>query len=379
MTREATRAQRESIGLVDLSEVNGPLKTELLAAVSGLIDSGAFSNGPEVAAFEMAFATYCGARHCIGLASGLDALRLGLLAHGVGPGDEVVVPAMTFAATFEAIVQAGGTPVPADVSDGDYCLDPDALDAAVGPRTRAIIPVHLYGQLADMARIGQLARAHGLTVLEDACQAHGAERDGRSAGGGGFTAAFSFYPAKNLGAIGDAGALLTDDEAVAAVVRMLREHGEARRYQYERVGYTARLDTVQAAVLLRKLPYLDEWNAERSRVAAAYDEMLDGVGDLRLPSVAAASAPVWYVYVVRTGSPGALSAFLAERGIGTGRHYPTPPHLSPAYASLGKARGSFPVAEALADEALSLPIYPGLRKEQIEHVAESISDFFDGG
>jgi dTDP-3-amino-3,4,6-trideoxy-alpha-D-glucose transaminase len=379
VTREATRAQRESIGLLDLSEVNGPLKAELLAALSDLIDSGAFSNGPEVAAFERAFATYCGARHCVGLASGLDALRLGLLAHGIGPGDEVVVPAMTFAATFEAIVQSGGTPVPVDVSDGDYCLDPDALDAAVGPRTRAIMPVHLYGQLADMAGIAELARARGLTVLEDACQAHGAERDGSRAGGGGFTAGFSFYPSKNLGAIGDAGALLTDDEDVAAVVRMLREHGEARRYQHERIGYTSRLDTVQAAVLLRKLPHLDEWNAERRRVAARYDEALDGVGDLRLPPVAVGSVPVWYLYVVRTGSRDALAGFLAERRIGTGRHYPTPPHLSSAYAFLGKARGAFPVAEALADEALSLPIYPGLSDEQIERVVESIREFFSDG
>jgi dTDP-3-amino-3,4,6-trideoxy-alpha-D-glucose transaminase len=373
------RATNASAPLLDLGPIHEPMKVELLSAVSQLIETGAFTNGPEVAAFETAFAAYCGVRHCVGVASGLDALRLGLLALGIESGDEVIVPAMTFAATFEAVVQAGGTPVPVDVSESDYCLDPDALEASAGSRTRFVIPVHLYGQLADMTRIGAITGARELVVLEDACQAHGAERDDLRAGAAGAAAAFSFYPSKNLGAMGDAGALVTDDEAVARSVHALREHGEKAKYDHQCVGYTARLDTVQAAILLRKLPHLDGWNEERRQIAALYDEALTGVGDLRLPPVGAASSPVWYLYVVRTAQPAALAAFLAEREIGTGRHYPTPPHLAPAYEHLGHTPGSFPVAEALADEGLSLPIYPGLRQEQLEAVVDSIREFFRRG
>jgi dTDP-4-amino-4,6-dideoxygalactose transaminase len=344
-----------------------------------LLDSGAFTNGPQVALFEDAFAAYCGTAHCVGTASGLDALRLALLAAGLEPGEEVVVPAQTFAATLEAVTQAGGRPVVADVRDDDYGLDPDSAAAALGPRTRFLMPVHLFGQMADMRSLGALAERHGLRIVEDACQAHGAQRDGVAAGSAGLAAAFSFYPGKNLGAFGDAGALVTDDEPLATRVRALREHGQRAKYVHDEEGYTARLDTIQALVLLRKLALLEEWNEERRAAAAFYDNELEGVGDLRLPQIAPRSEPVWHLYVVRTADPGALGAFLSERGVATGRHYPVPPHLSPAYAHLGHDRGAFPVAERLAEESLSLPLFPGIGEDQLAAVGDAVEDYFRRG
>ncbi len=357
--------------------MHAPLAEPLLEDLRTLMESGAFSNGPQVAAFEDAFARYVGTEHCVGVSSGLDALRLALLALDPKPGDEVLVPAHTFAATFEAIVQAGAIPVPVDVSEADYQLDVDAAASCIGPRTIAVMPVHLYGQMVDMVRLGELCRRHGLAVIEDACQAHGAERDGVRAGSAGTAAAFSFYPTKNLGAMGDAGALTTDDAGVAASVRLLREHGQASKYEHARSGYTARLDTVQALVLLRKLPLLDAWNDERRRLAASYVEGLTGVGDLRMPPVPQGSRPVWHLFVVRTAALEELQAFLADRGIATGRHYPQPPHTSEAFADLGHPPGSFPVTEALAAELLSLPIYPGLGESQLNDVVAAVSAFFD--
>jgi dTDP-4-amino-4,6-dideoxygalactose transaminase len=372
--RAATR-----VPFLDLGPSHAGLANALLDDFARLIESGAFTNGPAVAEFEEAFAAYCGSAHCVGLASGLDALRLALVALELEPGDEVIVPADTFVATLEAVTQAGGTPVLADVSESDYNLDPEAAEAAVGPRTRALLPVHLYGQLADLERLSALAERHKLPVVEDACQAHGARRDGRVAGATGFAGAFSFYPAKNLGAMGDAGSLVTSDAALAARVRMLREHGQTRKYRHEAEGWTARLDTIQALVLVRKLPLLDGWNEERRAAAAFYSEALAGVGDLRLPPVAARSEPVWHLYVVRTASPEKLAEHLATDGISTGRHYPEPPHLSPAYAGLGHRLGAFPVSEALAAEGLSLPIFPGIETEQLEAVVASVRRYFGGG
>jgi dTDP-4-amino-4,6-dideoxygalactose transaminase len=325
---------------------------------------------------ETAFAAYCGTAHTVGLASGLDALRLGLQAAGIQRGDEVVVAANTFVATLEAVTQAGGKPVVVDAAEEDYNLDPAAVEAALSERTRFLMPTHLYGQLADMRTLVQIAERRGLAVIEDACQAHGASRDGIRAGAGGLASAFSFYPGKNLGAFGDAGALVTDDAELADVVRALREHGQRRKYVHDLEGWTARLDTIQAIVLLRKLPHLDSWNAERREVAAAYSERLAGVGDLRLPPVPDGSEPVWHIYAVRTAEPDRLAGFLRERGVGTGRHYPDPVHLSPAYAWLGHKRGEFPVAEALAREVLSLPMFPGMTEQQIEAVVRGISDYF---
>jgi dTDP-4-amino-4,6-dideoxygalactose transaminase len=367
------------VPFLDLRPSHGPLKDALLEEIAELVDTGAFTNGPQVAAFEEAFAAYCGTLHCVGTGSGLDALRLALLAADLESGDEVVVPAQTFVATYEAVTQAGGRPLLADVSEADYGLDPDAVEAVVGPRTRFLMPVHLYGQMADMRGLAALAERHGLEVVEDACQAHGATREGRRAGAAGLAGGFSFYPGKNLGAFGDAGALVTDDEELAGRVRALREHGQSAKYVHDVEGYTSRLDTVQALVLLRKLALLDSWNEERRAAAAHYNAGLEGVGDLRLPPVAPGSEPVWHLYVVRTEEPTELAAFLRERGIRTGRHYPYPPHLSPAYARLGHRPGSFPVAEALAAECLSLPLFPGMGEEQLAAVVAAIAEYFDRG
>jgi dTDP-4-amino-4,6-dideoxygalactose transaminase len=366
------------VPFLDLSHVHAPVKERILADIADLIDRSAFVNGPAVVAFEEAFAAFCGTRVSVGLASGLDALRLGLIAGGIGPGDEVVLPANTFIATAEAVSQAGATPVLADVTERDYNIDPDDVDAAVTSRTRALLPVHLYGQLADMRALCALAADHGLDVYEDACQAHGAERDGLRAGAIGRAAAFSFYPGKNLGAMGDAGGLTTSDEALAETVRALREHGQRAKYEHDLLGYTSRMDAIQAIVLTHKLALLGDANEHRRRVAAAYGELLEGVGDLRLPPVPAGSAPVWHVYPVRTADPAALAASLRDRGIASGRHYPQPVHLAPAYAHLGHGRGDFPVAEALAEELISLPIFPGMSDAQVASVAHGVREHFAG-
>jgi dTDP-3-amino-3,4,6-trideoxy-alpha-D-glucose transaminase len=366
------------IPFVDFSHVDEALRAEILAAIGEVVETGMFVNGPAVEAFEAAFAAFCTTEFCVGTASGLDALRLSLLGAGIEPRDEVLVPAQTFIATWEAVTQAGGIPVPVDISEADYCLDAGSAAAAVGPRTRFILPVHLYGQLADMDRVLALARNRALFVIEDACQAHGAVRNGHRAGSCGDAAAFSFYPTKNLGAFGDAGAFVTDDEGNAERVRALREHGQRRKSEHELPGYTARLDAIQAAVLARKLRHLDDWNESRRAAARYYLERLEGIGDLRLPSIPVGSDPAWHLFVIRTETPGSLAAHLAMAEVSTGRHYPTPPHLTRAYASLGFKRGSFPIAEALADEGLSLPIFPGITEEQLASVVGAIKDYFDG-
>jgi dTDP-4-amino-4,6-dideoxygalactose transaminase len=366
------------VPLLDLSASHRYLRDDLLAALQELIDSGEFTNGPEVAEFEATFGQYCGVKHCVGLASGLDALRLALAAIEPEPGEQAILPANTFVATAEAVVQAGLVPVLADVSEADYNLDPEAVTDSVTPWTRVVVPVHLYGQMADMVRLLADAESRGLDVVEDACQAHGAQRDGLGAGAGGRAGAFSFYPAKNLGAFGDAGALVTWDERLTARVRALREHGQTAKHRHEVVGYSARLDTLQAVVLLRKLPLLSAWTEERRVIADAYSEALTGVGDLRLPPVPPGSRPVWHLYEIRTGRADELAAFLAERGIETGRHYPSPVHLTPAFAYLGHGPGAFPVSEALALELVSLPIYPGLGDDRLDVVLTAIREFFDG-
>jgi dTDP-4-amino-4,6-dideoxygalactose transaminase len=274
-------------------------------------------------------------------------------------------------------VQAGGTPVLVDVSERDYCIDPAAVEAAIWGRTRFLVPVHLFGQLADMAALTAIAEQHDVIVVEDACQAHGATRDGHRAGAAATAGCFSFYPGKNLGAMGDAGAITTDDADLAVKLGALREHGQTAKYHHELEGYTARLDTIQALVLRRKLTHLDAWNNARREAAARYVDALIGVGDLGLPPVAAGSEPVWHLFVVTTEDPDDLGAHLRERGIGSGRHYPDPVHLSPAYLRLGYAEGSFPVAERLAQTSLSLPLFPGISDGQIEHVVAAIRSYFD--
>lgn len=379
MSVAAQRQTSASVPFLDLAPSHAAIKEQLLSEIGELIDSGAFTNGPQVATFEAAFASLCGRNHCVGVASGLDALRLALVACGIGPGDEVVLPANTFVATAEAVTQAGGTPVLADVGETDYNLDSAAVEAAIGPRTRFLLPVHLYGQLADMQALRTIADRHRLRIVEDACQAHGARRDGLGAGETGIAAAFSFYPGKNLGAFGDAGAVVLDSAAIAEQLRALREHGQTAKYVHEWIGWTSRLDTIQAIALLAKLPHLVRWNAERRMAAACYLERLGGVGDLILPPVAPDSHPVWHLFVVRTADPDALAGHLRNLGIATGRHYPHAIHLTDAYAALGLREGAYPVTEALARECLSLPIYPGITEGQLESVCNAVVQYFARG
>ncbi len=365
------------VPFLDLGPSHAAVREPILAEFAALIDEGSFTNGVQVREFEAQFARYCGTTHAVGVASGLDALRLALLAVGVGPGDEVIVPANTFIATLEAVTQAGARPVLADVGEEDLNLDVTAAERAISSRTRCILPVHLYGQMADMVATRALAASNGLLIIEDACQAHGAERDGIRAGSAGNAAAFSFYPGKNLGAFGDAGALTTESEELAASVTALREHGQRAKYQHAVEGYTARLDTMQAIVLKHKLPLLDGWNTERRLAAAFYIERLREVGDLQLPAVVTGSDPVWHLFVLKTREPEALRAHLASRGISTGRHYPQPTHLTPAYEWLGYKQGDFPVTEALAREALSLPLFPGITEAQLEATVAGIAAYFE--
>jgi dTDP-4-amino-4,6-dideoxygalactose transaminase len=364
------------VPLVDLGRTHHSLKEGLLADISALIDTGAFTNGEAVGEFEQEFADYCGTRFCVGVGSGLDALRLALLAAGIEPGDEVVVPANTFVATFEAVTQARAVPVVVDVTETDYNMDVRAAEAAITERTRFLLPAHLYGQMADMGSLKQIVVDRDLRIVEDACQAHGAVRDGMRAGAAGDAGAFSFYPTKNLGALGDAGAVVSDDVDLVDRVRALREHGQRIKNHHEVEGFTSRLDTIQSLALLRKLPLLDRWNEQRIHAASLYEQSLTGVGDLRLPPTARGSSPVWYVYVVRTAAPDDLGEFLARRGVATGRHYPQPAHLSPAFSWLGHDQGSFPVAEQLARELLSLPLFPGISERELEAVVEAVIEFF---
>jgi dTDP-4-amino-4,6-dideoxygalactose transaminase len=373
----------EHITAVPFVELGGrfhrPFKERLVSAFEELLEQGAFINGPAVREFELAFSSFIGTAFCVGTSSGIDALRLGIVALGLERGDEVIVPANTFVATFAAVVQAGGVPVPVDVSEADYNIDVDAIEDAVTPRTRFLVPVHMYGQMADMRRIAEIAKHHDLIVFEDACQAHGAERDGLRAGTTGAAAAFSFYPSKNLGAAGDAGALVTDDERVAQATRSLREHGQVHKNEYAVPGYTARLDTIQAIVLLEKLSHVDRWNEERAAAASYFDERLRDLPHVATPPVPDRSNPAWHLYVVRVPDADALGAFLGERGIQTGRHYPVPAHLSPAYSFLGYQPGSFPLTERLSCELLSLPLFPGIETRQMDLVVDAVSAFLERG
>ena len=385
MMRPSSSEERQlkhlRVRFVDLGTVNSGVKQRVLEAIRQTIDRNDFTNGEAVAEFERRFAAHSGRRHCVAVSSGLDALRLSLVATRLAPGAGVIVPAMTFAATFEAVIQAGGTPIVVDVADTDYNLDVGQTERVAGRDATHILPVHLYGQMADMRRLSSVAERHGLQIVEDACQAHGARRDGLAAGRRGRAAAFSFYPTKNLGAMGDAGALVTDDGALAEHALALRVHGETRKYHHDYVGYTARLDTIQAVVLLEKLPLLEEWNRQRRAAARFYTDALaelERLG-LRLPRERPGSDSVWHLYVVRTSNPQELAAFLADRGIQTGRHYPEPPHLTPAYRNLGFGPGDFPVAEALAHEGLSLPLYPGISETQLAWVCEAVQNYFGLG
>jgi dTDP-4-amino-4,6-dideoxygalactose transaminase len=354
------------VPFLDLKVAQAELATELEEACRRVLASGWYILGAELEAFESEFAAWCESRHCVGVANGLDALRLVLQAWDIGPGDEVIVPSHTFVATWLAVTQVGATPVPVEPIEATFNLDPARLAAAITPRTRAVIPVHLYGQPADMDPILEVARRHGLKVLEDAAQAHGARYKGRRAGSLGDAAAFSFYPGKNLGALGDGGAVTTADQGLAQRLRVLRNYGSAAKYVHDEAGLNSRLDELQAALLRVKLRQLDDWNARRRSVARWYLANLPGLRPgLGLPFVPEWAEPCWHLFVVRTADRDAVQAELRERGIETLIHYPIPPHLQKAYAGLGMPPGSLPVAERLAGEVLSLPMGPHLQVETL--------------
>jgi dTDP-3-amino-3,4,6-trideoxy-alpha-D-glucose transaminase len=359
------------IPFLDLRAAQEELDGELESAVSRVLDSGWYLLGPELEAFEREFAEYCGTRHCVGLGSGLAALELTLRAAGIGPGDEVIVPAYTWVATWLAVSAVGATPVGVDVEAATYNIDPALAAAAVGERTAAIVPVHLRGEPADMAAIEAIASRHDLLLLEDAAQAHGARHGGRRAGSLGDAAAFSFYPAKNLGALGDGGAVTTDDDELAAQLRLLRNYGMRNRYEIEAAGVNSRLPEISAAALRVKLPRLDDWNRARSGHAAAYGAALAGAEAIGLPRTPEWADPVWHLFMLTHPDRDACRAALAERGIEALVHYPVLPHLSGAYPE-GWQRGDFPVAERLAETSLSLPMYPQLPAGDRDEVAAAV-------
>lgn len=359
------------VPFVDLARQTRALATELRPAMDAVMERGDFILGEAVERFEQDFAAWLGTRHAVGVASGLDALRLALLGLGLGPGDEVILPANTFLATALAVTAVGATPVVVDCDERTQQVDVAQLAAAVTPRTKALIPVHLFGHPADMDGVAAVASKHGLAVIEDAAQAHGAQLGDRRCGTFGDAGCFSFYPAKNLGAFGDGGMVVTGDEALALRLRELRNYGQRDKNVHATLGGNSRLDTLQAAVLGVKLRHLDAWNARRVAHAARYSELLADTG-LVLPWTQAGTSPVFHLYVVRSTKRDELRTHLATAGIQTGIHYPTPVHLQPAYASLGYRRGQFPVAEKLAGEILSLPMFPELETGEIERVAEAV-------
>ncbi len=363
------------VPFLDLKAQYASIREDIAETIQQVLDSAHYVGGERVEKFENEFARYVGARYAVATGSGTGALELVLRALGIGPGDEVIVPAYTFFATAEAVSIVGATPVFADVHPQTCHLDAASAERHISPRTRAIIPVHLHGRAMDMAEIEQLADAHGLEIVEDACQAHGASRNGIRVGGSGLPACFSFYPGKNLGAYGDGGAVTCDDAKLAQSLRALRDHGSPAKYQHVAVGTNSRLDALQAAVLSVKLPWLDEWNGRRARHAKTYLHELECPG-IQLPEPAPAGEHNYHLFVICTPQRDSLRAFLAEQGIETGIHYPTPLHLTQAYQALGyPGSGSLPVAERLTREVLSLPMYPELRHEQILEVARAIRDF----
>lgn len=360
-----------TVPFLDLRASYTSLQADLDAAVGRVLASGWYIGGPEVEAFEREFAAYVGAAHCVAVANGLEALQLALLAADVQPGDEVIVPTHTFVATWLAVTQCGAVPVPVEICADTYQLDTTRVAAAITPRTRAIVPVHLYGMPVDLKPLLALAAAYHLSVVEDAAQAHGTRYHGRRIGAQSTAASWSFYPGKNLGAFGDAGAVTTTDPAIAARLRQLRNYGSSVRYVHEERGFNSRLDPLQAAVLRVKLAHLDLWNAHRRRIADRYLRELAGTG-LVLPTVSAESESSWHLFPVRHPRRDALREALAAASVETLIHYPIPPHLQRAYADLGYVRGRFPIAEMIADTVLSLPIGPAMTDAQVDTVISTL-------
>lgn len=363
-----------NVPFLDLGPVHREIAEELQGAYQRVLAGNWFVCGREVEAFESEFAEYCGAKHCVGVGNGLDALTLILRAFDIGRGDEVIVPAHTFIATWLAVSQAGATPVPVEPDAGTYNIDPGLIEAAITPRTRAIMPVHLYGQPAEMDAILEIAGRRGLKVIEDAAQAHGARYKGQRCGALGDAAGFSFYPGKNLGALGDGGAVITNDAGVAARVRRIGNYGAERKYDHSEPGVNSRLDELQAAFLRVKLRHLDGWNARRREIATIYREGLAGMQGILPPSVPDCAEPAWHLFVIRDRNRDALAAALEERGVGTLIHYPVPPHLSGAYRDGGWSPRELPLSERLAGEVLSLPMGPHLKPADARRVVEAVQN-----
>ena len=362
------------VPFLELRDTYFEIKDELDAAYQRVMNSGWYILGEEVKAFEQEFAAYCGTKHCVGVGNGLEALQLILRAYEIGAGDEVIVPANTYIATWLAVSNAGATVVPVEPDGRTYNIDPTRIEAALTPKTKAILPVHLYGQPCDMDPINQIARARGLKVIEDSAQAHGARYRDRRAGNLGDAAGWSFYPTKNLGAYGDAGAVTTDDGELADKVRLLRNYGSKSKYYNEEKGINSRLDELQGALLRVRLKHLDEWNSRRARVAARYFEAL-GETDLMLPEVCDGADPVWHLFVIRSTRRDELQRHLKSVGVTTLVHYPFPPQLQEAYSELNLVEGSLPITEAIHREALSLPMGPHLNDLAVERVIEAVRSF----
>lgn len=361
------------VPFLDLGALHQPIRKYLDAAYHRVMDSGWFIMGPELEAFESDFAHYCEVKHCIGVANGLEGLHLLLQAYGVGPGDEVIVPSNTFIATWLAVTQCGATPVPVEPDIRTHNIDPLLVRQAITARTRAIMPVHLYGQPADMDPINEIAALHGLIVIEDAAQAQGACYKGRRVGSLGHAAATSFYPGKNLGALGDGGAVLTNDDAIADKVRQLRNYGSKIKYQHDLAGYNSRLDEMQAAFLRVKLAALDAWNKRRQDIAGMYAKLLIGSG-VELPFIPDFADPVWHLFVIRCVQRDRLRSYLEKCGVSTVIHYPVPPHKQLCYERFNSC--VLPIAERLSEEVLSLPMSPAMTDEDINHVVASVCDYF---
>jgi dTDP-4-amino-4,6-dideoxygalactose transaminase len=353
---------------LDLSAQHAPIKDELMSAIGAIIDKNAFVLGPGVDAFERRFAEFCGAEHCVAVNTGTAALHLALLASGIGPGDEVITQADTFIATVAAVMYTGAQPILVDVLAPSYTIDVAAVEAAITPKTKAILPVHLFGQPCDLDALRALAEKHGLALVEDASQAHGALYKGATIGAMG-TATFSFYPGKNLGACGEGGAVVTDDAGLAERVRLLRNHGSKEKYRHDILGFNFRLEGIQGAVLDVKTKYLAGWTRERRRVAAQYDALLDGI---ERPAPLPQTESAYHIYPVFVQNRDAIRAALSEAGVETNVHYPIPCHLQPGYAALGYVEGAFPQSERIAREELSLPIYPEMTSEQVQYVASRL-------
>lgn len=361
-----------NVPFLDLKAQYLPIKDEIHAALDSVLDKTAFAGGPFVAQFEKEFAKFCGTEQAVGVGNGTDALWMALLALGVGPGDEVITVPDTFIATCEAISYCGATPVFVDVDEKSYNMNPALLEAAITPKTKAIIPVHLFGQMADMDPIMEIAKKRKLSVIEDASQAHGALYKGKLAGSIGDAGCFSFYPGKNLGAYGEAGAVVTNNTTLADKMRVLRDHGSSKKYYHQVIGWNARMDGFQGAVLSVKLKYLPQWNDGRRKNAALYNQLLAGTEGIIAPTEMAYAKHIYHVYALRVKDRDSLISALGEKGIGTNVHYPVPVHLQNAYEFLGLKQGSYPVAEKCASEFISLPMFAELTEEQIRYVAKSV-------